>query len=222
MSSHPALGPGLFRFSLWSSLLLSAPLMPAAAQVSVSLQGGVHAARIDRPERALEQPARGTLMEGAAGEATTFGLRLGTWLSNRWGLDAGMAWSRNSSWQGSAGGTPPGFHTHTIFSSATIRARLTAPDSRFGLQVGAGPALVFHAGSGTSLLARNTDVGALLNIGGSVRLDPRLALTLDAHEYLLSSRFAEPYTPLVGAPLPAGSRFRREFVLLAGFSWRTH
>ena len=196
--------------------------MPAAAQVSVSVQGGVHAARIDRPERVLQQPARGTWIEGAAGEATAFGLRVGAWFSNRWGLDGGLAWSRNRSWQGSVGGTPPDFQTHTIFSSATVRAQLTAPDSRWGLQVGAGPALIFHAGSGSSLLARSSDVGALVNIGGSVRLDPRLALTLDAHEYLFSSRFAEPYTPLVGAPLPAGSRFRREFVLLAGFSWRTH
>ena len=223
MSSHPQPAPRLFRLGFWSGLLLIAPQMSAAAQVSVSVQGGVHAARIDRPERVLQQPGQRTWIEGAAGEATTFGLRFSTWLSTRWGLDGGVAWSRNRSWQGSVGGAPPDFQTHTIFSSATVRARLSAPDSRWGLQVGAGPALIFHAGSGSSLLARNTDVGALVNVGGSLRLDPRLALTLDAHEYLFSSRFAEPYTsPLGGAPLPAGSRLRHEFVVLAGFSWRTH
>lgn len=222
MSSHLPPSARLLRLSFWSGLLLTVPLMSVAAQVSVSAQGGVHAARTERPERLLQQPTRGTWMEGAPGEAPAFGFRLGTWLSSRWGIDGGVAWSRNRSWQGSVGGSIPDFQTHTIFSSATVRAQLTAPDSRWGLQVGAGPALIFHAGSGSSLLARSTDVGALVNVGGSLRLDPRLALTLDAHEYLFSSRFAEPYTPLVGAPLPAGSHFRREFVLLAGFSWRTH
>jgi hypothetical protein len=223
MSSHLLSGSRLFPLGFWSSLLFTTPLMPAVAQVSVLVQGGVHAARLDRPERMLRQATRGTWIEGTAGEATTFGLRLGTWLSSRWGVDAGLAWSRNRSWQGSVGGTPPDFETHTIFSSVTARARLTPPDSRWGLQVGAGPALMLHAGSGRSLLTRNTDVGALVNIGGSLQLDPRLALTLDAHEYLFSSRFAEPYTPVLGgAPLPAGSRFRREFVLLAGLFWRAH
>ncbi len=60
-----------------SLLLLAVPLLPAAAQVVVSVQGGVHAARLDRPERVLVQPGQGIAIEGAKGEATTFGLRLG-------------------------------------------------------------------------------------------------------------------------------------------------
>lgn len=207
-----------------SLLLLAAPLIPAAAQVEISVQGGIHAARLDRPERAVEQPTAGISLQGAKGEATTYGLRVGGWLSRRWGVDGGLALSRNHSWNG---GTPigiaqEGFETQTIFTSATLRARITSPDSRLGLVVGAGPALIFHRGSGTSLLTRNTDLGGLVDVGGSIHLSSRLAFTLDAQQYLFSSRFAEPYAgQFLGDPVqPAGSQFRHEFVILAGLSWR--
>jgi hypothetical protein len=210
-----------------SLLLLAAPLVPAAAQVEISVQGGIHAARLDRPERAVFNPGDGIAIEGAKGEASTFGLRLSKWLSNRWGVDGGFALSRNRSWQGSVSiptglGIASDFQTQTIFSSATLRGRITAPNSRFGLIVGAGPALIFHRGSGSSLLARNTDLGGLVDVGGSVRLSSRLAFTLNAQQYMFRSRFAAPYPgQFVGDPVqPAGSQFRHEFVILGGLAWR--
>jgi hypothetical protein len=210
-------------------LLLAAPLVPAAAQVEISVQGGIHAARLARPERAVIDPGDGIAIEGARGEASTFGLRLGKWLSNRWGIDGGFALSTNRSWQGSVSiptglGIASDFQTQTIFSSATLKARITAPNSRFGLVVGAGPALIFHRGSGSSLLTRNTDLGGLVDVGGSMRLSSRLAFTLDVQQYLFSSRFAQPYAgQFVGDPIqPAGSQFRHEVVILAGVAWRTN
>jgi hypothetical protein len=229
MLIHPAGIARHLRFHAAPSLLLlAAPLVSAAAQVEISVQGGIHAARLDRPERALIQAGE-IAIEGAKGEATTLGLRLGKWLSNHWGVHGGLALSRNRSWQGSVSipiglGAASDFQTQTIFSSATLRARITRPDSRFGLVVGAGPALIFHRGSGSSLLARNTDLGGLVDVGGSVRLTRRLAFTLDLHQYLFSSRFAEPYAgQFLGEPIqPAGSQFRHEFVILAGVAWRAH
>lgn len=214
-----------FWFHLAPTLcLLIIPLFPAAAQVTVTLQGGVHAARLDRPERAVIDAGQGIALQGGKGEASTLGLRLGGWLSDRWGLEGGLALSRNRSWNGGApfGLVIEDFKTQTVFSSATLRARITSPDSRWGLVVGAGPALIFHRGSGTSLLTRNTDLGGLVDVGGSVRLSSRLAFTLDVHQYLFSSRFAGPYAgQFVGDPIqPAGSQFRHEFVFLAGVTWR--
>lgn len=208
----------------WVSLLIVTRASDIVAQVELTIEGGVHAARLDRPERALEQPARGMSLQGAPGEATTLGLRFSGPLHGRWYLDGGLAWSRNRSAQGTVGPAAPDFETHTLFTSATLQARLTAPEARLGLRAGAGPALILHRGSGTSLLARQADLGALLTAGGSFSIDGRLALRLDAQEYLFSSRFADAYTPaLLGAPTqPAGSRFRHEFVLLAGLSWGAH
>lgn len=205
-------------------LLLTNPVSSVAAQVSVTVQGGVHAARLDRPERAVRDPAQQVALEAGKGEATTFGLRIGGWLSRRWGIDGGFALSRNRSWNG---GAPMGFpvwefQTQLLFSSATLRLRLTAPDSRLGLVVGAGPALIVHRGSGTSLLTRNTDLGGLVDVGGSLRVSSRVAATMNVHQYLFSSRFGEAYSgQFLGDPIqPAGSRFRHELVILAGLAWR--
>lgn len=205
-------------------LLLAVPLVPVSAQIDLTVQGGVHAARLGRPERAVVDPGQGIDLRAGKGEATTFGLRVGKWLSHRWGIDGGLALSTNRSWNG---GAPMGiftneFETQMLFSSATIRGRITAPDSRWGLTVGAGPALIFHRGSGTSLLTRNTDLGGLVDVAGSVRFSSRLAFTLDVQQYLFSSRFAESYTgQFLGDPIqPAGSKFRHEVVFLAGLAWR--
>jgi hypothetical protein len=193
----------------------------ATAQLSVTVQGGIHAARLDRPERELIQPGRDLFVEGARGEATTFGLRAGTWWSPRLGMDAGVAWSRNTSWEGGFAGTmPPDFETNTIFTSATLRARLTRPGAAVGLVAGAGPAMVVHAGSGTSLLSRTTDFGGLVTLGGSLRMTEEFSLTTDVQQYFFSSRFSSSYVDVsTGAIRPAGSQGRHEFVILAGLKW---
>jgi hypothetical protein len=207
-----------------SFLLLTLAINPAAAQLVISAQGGVHAARMDRPERAVLEPTGGIALQGGKGEASALGLRIGYWLSNRWGVEGGVVRSRNRAWNGSTafGVGIEQFETRMIFTAATLRARLSAPQSRWGLSVGAGPALIFHEGSGTSLLTRNTDIGGLVDVVGSLGVSSRLAVTLNLHQYLFSSSFAESYEgQFVGDPVqPAGSRFRHEFVILAGLSWR--
>jgi hypothetical protein len=188
----------------------------------ISVQGGVHAARMNRPERAVLGPGGGITQQGGQGEASALGLRIGHWLSDRWGVEGGVVRSRNRAWNGSTAFGVEDFQTRIIFTSATFQARLTAPQSRWGLSVGAGPALIFHEGSGTSLLTRSTDIGGLVDIVGSLGLSSRVALKLNVHQYLFSSDFAEAYEgQFVGDPIqPAGSRFRHEFVVLAGLSWR--
>jgi hypothetical protein len=160
--------------------------------------------------------------QGGQGEASALGLRVGHWLSERWGIEGGLVRSRNRAWSGSTAFGVEDFETRIIFTSATFRARLSAPQSKWGLAVGAGPALIFHEGSGTSLLTRNTDIGGLVDVAGSLGVSSRLAFTLNLHQYLFSSSFAEPYEgQFVGDPVqPAGSRFRHEFVILAGLAWR--
>ena len=203
---------------------LALTVVPAAVhaqRVELTIHGGVHAVRLDRPERALEQPGRDISLQSAPGEATALGLRLSTPLSGPWLWDAGLVWSRNRSALGSVGRSAPAFETNTLFTSATVRARLTPASGRFGLSAGAGPALVLHQGSGSSLLARQADLGAVLSLAGTMSLDGRLGFRLDAQEYLFSSTFRDSYAPpFTGALVQAaGPQFRHEFVLLAGLSW---
>ena len=205
-------------------LSLTLPVDRAAAQAVISLQGGVHAARLNRPERAVLVPGAGIALEGGKGEATTFGVRVGGWLSDRWGIEGGIAVSNNHSWNG---GAPFGlmveeFKTRTVFTSATARVRLTPPKSRLGVSIWAGPAVIFHGGSGTSLLTRSTDVGGLVDVAGHIGVSSRLAITLNLQQYLFASNFAQPYSgQFVGDEVrPAGSQFRHEFVILTGIAWR--
>lgn len=199
------------------ALVVALPLQRAAAQVELTLQGGIHASRLERPERLLSQPGP-MAMTSARGEATTVGLRVGSWRSAHWGVDAGLAWSRNHSWQGSTALPVPRFETQTVFTSATLRVRPSARASRVAVSAAVGPALIIHRGTGTSLLSRQTDVGAVVGAGAQARVASRLGLRLDLQEYLFSSRFADAYTPMVSSsPIePAGSRFRHEFVVLVG------
>jgi hypothetical protein len=210
---------------LWAALaMLPVGYSSAQAQLELTVHGGIHSARLDRPERGLEQPARGISIQSAAGEATALGLRAGGTLGLHWRWDAGFVWSQNHSAIGSVGPTVPDFETHTIFVSSLIQALLTSPEARLGLRAGAGPALILHRGSGSSLLTRQADVGGMLNLSSKYSLDGRLAIRLDAQEYLFSSSFREPYAgQFVGVPVqPAGPQFRHEFILLAGLSWLTH
>lgn len=214
-------GPGAL-CALLAMLLVGAS--HADAQLELTVHGGIDAARLDRPERSLEQPARGISLLSAPGEATAVGLRASSPMARRWRWDAGLVWSQNRSALGTVGPAGPPFETHTLFVSTSIQALLTPPDARFGLRMGAGPALIGHQGSGTSLLTRQADLGGMLNLTGQYSLDGRLAIRLDAQEYLFSSSFREPYGgQFIGAPVqPAGSQFRHELVVLAGFSWLTH
>jgi hypothetical protein len=203
-------------------LLAAAYPGSAAGQVTATIHGGVHAGRPDRSERAVEGESR-VSVRGGAGEATTAGTRLGVALTERWTLDGGAAWSRSTSWEGTVGRPLPAFETHTVFTSMTLQARLSDLESRVGLVAGGGPALIFHGGSDPALPARQTDVGAVLMVGGIMRLDSRFSVRLDAQQYFFSSNYRQPYARMLGGTPaePSGSRFRHDFVMLAGLSWHS-
>lgn len=218
-SLHPGwLSSFVFMFSSAAAVTSS-----AEAQVSVTLHGGIHAGRPVQADKATDRAGAGGAAQGA-GDATMAGARLGVALTDRWTLDGGAAWSRSTSWDGTVGRPLPAFESHTIFTSATLQASLTDPSARIGLVAGGGPALIFHGGNGAAVPGRQTDVGAVLMLGGIMRLDRRFSVRLDAQQYFFSSRVANSYAPLP-APTPAEpswSRFRHDFVMLAGLSWHSH
>ena len=210
------------RSSLPISLLLSLAPIPAAAQVELTFHGGLHMGGAGGVRHALDQPVRPAGSSRLLGEATTAGARLGVGLSDRWQLDGGIAWSRSSNWEGAVSRTIPSFEAQTLFLSSTVQGWLTQPGSRFGVVAGVGPALIFQRGDGTSAY-QQTNLGGLVSLGGVMRLDHRFSVRLDAQQYLFSSTFEGSYTPHLGAaPAPAhGTRLRHDFVVLAGFSWRS-
>ena len=210
------------RSSLPISLLLSLAAHPAAAQVELTVHGGLHLGAGGGDRYALEQPTRAAGSSRAWGEATTAGARLGVSLSDRWQLDGGLAWSRSSNWEGAVSRALPSFEARTLFLSSTVQGWLTRPEARFGVVAGVGPALILQRGPGASP-TEETNLGGMVSFGGIMRLDHRFSVRLDAQQYLFSSTLDGSYTPHLGtAPAPDhASRVRHDFVLLAGFSWRS-
>ena len=208
--------------SLPISLLLSLAAIPAAAQVELTFHGGLHLGGAGGVRSGLEQPTRSAGPRRLLGEATTAGARLGVGLSERWQLDGGVAWSRSSNWEGAVSRALPSFQAQTLFVSSTVQGWLTQPGSRLGVVAGAGPALIFQRDDGTSAF-QQTNLGGLVSFGGVMRLDHRFSVRIDAQQYLFSSTFDDSYTPHLGtAPAPEhASRLRHDFVVLAGFSWRS-
>lgn len=208
----------------WSSfplaVVVSLAAIPAAAQVEVTVHGGLHM-DVAGAAHGLEQPERPRGARRLPGEATTTGARVAVGLAPRWQLDGGVAWSRSSTWEGAVSRTLPSFDAHTMFLSSTIQGWLTEPEARFGVVAGMGPAVIVQRGNGVA--DEQTNVGGLLTFGGVMRLDRRFSFRLDAQQYLFSSAFDDPYTPHLGtAPTPEhATRLRHDFVVLAGLSWRS-
>jgi hypothetical protein len=202
------------------SLILSLAAIPAAAQIEVTVHGGLHMDLAGGARYGLEQVERPQGARRWAGEATTAGTRVAVGLSRGWQLDGGVAWSRNSNWEGTVSRTVPSFEAQTMFLSSTVQGWLTGPDARLGVLAGLGPAVIVQRGYDVAD-AHRTNVGGLLTFGGVMRLDRQFSVRLDAQQYLFSSAL-DPYTPHLGtAPTPAHGRLRHDFVVLAGFSWRS-
>jgi hypothetical protein len=208
------------RSSLPLALAAFLSAVPAAAQVEVTVHGGVHLDVSSAGGHGLERAERPPGARSLPGEATTAGTRLAVDLSRRWQLDGGVAWSRSSTWEGAVSRTLPSLEAQTLFFSTTVQGWLTEPDARFGLMAGAGPAVIVQRGYGAAD-ERTANVGGLLTFGGVMRLDRQFSVRVDAQQYLFSSAFEEPYTPHLGTAPEQASRLRHDFVVLAGFSWRS-
>ncbi len=210
-----------------SLTLLALPAAAAAQSAAptpkwtLTLQGGIHLDRFDRPERYQQQVIGGDMVFEAftaRGEAPTLGVRATRWLTGHMGLDAGLALAHNTSWQGSlAEGSGTTLRKLTLFSSVAPVFRVQVPNNPWQLQVGAGPALIAHMGSGESLLARSTDVGAMALVDLSTRLSRRLQLVFGAQNYRFSSRFdSQAPVPYGGYVYPTGNVARSEWVITTG------
>jgi hypothetical protein len=208
--------------SLLIACLLSLAAIPAAAQVEITIHGGLHGGGAAAVHHAREQQAARPRSSGRLlGEATTAGARVAVAISEQWQLEGGAAWSRNSNWEGAVSRALPSVEDRTLFLSGTLQGWLTEPGSRIGVVAGAGPALIRESRRGTST-TRHVNLGGLVSVGGVMRLDRRFSVRMDAQQYLFSSPLDRSYAPHFGGSSSSqpSSSLRHDFVILAGFSWR--
>jgi hypothetical protein len=210
-------------WSLPISCLLSLAAIPAAAQVEITIHGGLHAgadaARNGREQQSSRAPRNSNRL---LGEATTAGARLGVAISERWQLEGGAAWSRSSNREGAVSRALPSVEDRTLFLSGTLQGWLTEPGARIGVVAGAGPAMIRESRRGVSP-TRHVNLGGLVSVGGVMRLDRRFSVRIDAQQYLFSSPLDRSYAPHFGASSSSqpSSGLRHDLVILAGFSWRS-
>jgi hypothetical protein len=196
------------RLVVLALLPLTMAFSDVLAQAELSFHAGVHFDRVDHPDRILTEGNSAVL--AMKGDASVVGARAGYWLHPAIGLQLDVSRSSNSSWgripastptlasfSGSAAvpSPPPedlsGLVNRTTYLSVRGIVR-TAPAGSFQLFVAAGPALIFHSGSGTSLLTRNTDPGGVLEAGFRVRVARQVRVELAVSNYLYDSRFIGP------------------------------
>ncbi len=109
-----------------------------------------------------------------------------------------------------------------LFSSVAGVWRPLSPGASLQLQLGLGPALIAHAGSGESLMARQVDVGGVATAGARIALSRRLGLGVDVYDYRFTSRFDSfAFDPGNGTyRYPAASVRRSEWLILPGLQLR--
>ncbi len=203
-------------------------LLPAAAAAQraapaskweLTLDFGVHADRLARPERFEPGLDPRQIAFTGAGEAPTLGVYAARWFSAHFGADAGLALAHNVSWQGLR---PEGKQTPlklTLFSSIAPVWRVLPPASRVQLRLGVGPALITHTGTGTSLLTRGSDFGAMGLADAGVRLGHRLQVVVGARNYrfrssFMDASFLDPTWRSLTSP--SGNVARSEWVVTSG------
>lgn len=192
----------------------------ASAQLEFGLNGGIHFDRTGQAHRVITESPN-TEIYSARGEAPAIGVRTTYWFKPRLGIGGGITASENRSWFGGGSEPLPEMAKRTIFASAAAEWRAFAPESRFQLQVGLGPAVVVHTGSGESLLARQTDLGIIASAAPHIRIGRGLRVGLDLQNYRFKTDFRLAFTR-DGRPVSSGGVVRRsEWIVLPTIRW-TH
>jgi hypothetical protein len=219
----------MLRLVLLAVLPLTVGFSDGMAQAELSLHAGVHVDRVDHPDRILSSGSSAII--STKGEASVLGARAGYWFHPGLGLQFDVSRSSNSSWGTTPGSSPSlvnfsgsggipapatdlsGLVNRTTYLSVRGIVR-TAPGGSFQLFAAAGPALIVHSGTGTSLLTRNTDPGGVVEAGFRVRVARQVGVELALSNYLYDSRF-------LGTADGNIEDFRDDFLITPGlvYSW---
>lgn len=118
-----------------------------------------------------------------------FGARVGRWWPGGLGVEGGLAYALSD-----VSAAVPGLLAAS--DAASVFLVSVKALYRFGL---AARAVTFHIGGGGAWVSRGgdayegtrgtADLGAVANVGASITLGPRLAIRLDAEDYITSARF---------------------------------
>lgn len=174
--------------SFYFTILFAAALPVAAqAQLEVSTNIGVHFDRAVQSERMLTDGSYAKF--SARGEAPAVGIQGVYWTGKHFGVGSSFTVSQNRSWHGSSTEGSAAIIKRTYFTSLNASWRFFNPGSHAQFNLYAGPAAVYHGGSGESLLARTTDLGIVAGASSSLRLNQHFSVGIDFQNYRFRSDY---------------------------------
>lgn len=127
-----------------------------------------------------------------------FGSRLTLWLPGKFGLEGSFAYAMTDVKAELSGSAPDLGETFSEPDDDSGNLWLASLKGLYRLAAGAGAPVLFHLGAGVALLGRGgdafkdvdgtTDIAGVLNLGVTFDAGGRLAIRVDAEDYLYSAR----------------------------------
>ncbi len=184
----------------------------AAAQFELNAGYGFTNRQNDRPRRTFTDSV--TDITDSPGEATTVWLRGSYWITDEVAVVASGTYMWDTSFFGGGLVPLPDFQINTTYLDGRIVYAPFGHEAGLGLELGFGPALILHGGTGLSELGRQTDVGISLSGAIRIHITGGLGMLLDSQLHWYSSQFGATSTS------PAVSESQRDWTLSVGIGWR--
>ena len=191
--------------------LLMAPCA-VAAQFDLSAGYGITERVNERPRRTLTDSFAD--LTDSPGEGTTVWLRGSYWFAEKMAVQASGTYMWDTSFSGGGRVPLPDFQVNTTYLDARVIYAPFGSLADLGLEVGIGPAIILHGGTGSSLLSRQTDIGISFSGAARVRIAGGFGAQADGQIHWYSSQFKA-----IGN-VPATSESQRDWTLSLGVGWR--
>jgi Outer membrane protein beta-barrel domain len=172
--------------SAWAQLVEVAPFVGVVAPLSNVIE--------------QEDPLFGELAGGHE-VGPMFGGRVTLWFTDRLGLEGHAAYALSDG-RVEQNGEPMecadlGFPDDCLdasifFGAAKLLYQLGRPDGLVLAHIGGGPAVIDRSGNAYDGYEEGrTDIGAVLNLGVSFKVAPRISIRVDAEDYISSAKFTD-------------------------------
>ena len=184
----------------------------ATAQLHLSAGYGFTHRQNERPRRTGSD--FGNAQIDNPGEAQTIWFRGGYWFAEKLAVEASATYMWDTSF-GGGGLTPlPELQVNTTYLDGRIVYSPFGHQGGLGLNLGIGPSLILHGGSGSSELSRQTDVGLSFLGAVRVRVTGGLGILADTQLHWYTARFTTANTST------DVSETQRDWTFSLGVGWQ--
>ena len=222
----------VLRLAGLAAVILGAPGTIVAQQLAggviVTPYMGVYVPTTDIVKASVS--AGGSSVSGSIKHETALvsGLNVSYWLTDRFGLEGGAAYTKSGISGKLLAQDPTGTaavtgsqYAHVWLGSAKVMVQLLPQTSDFNLRFGFGPAIISRAGSAYASDAEGrvtgkTDLGAAMSLCSRVAVGSNVAIRLRAEDYMYQGKLGFKSSVNPADNFNFDSRFQHDLVFTAG------